>query len=62
MEKIRNNYYMKRYKIIEYSCGDFGDMGSEIGYIDAKSKEEAWEKFKKQNNLTEQDKSYYSFR
>lgn len=52
---------MERYKIIEYSCGDFGDTGLKIGYIDAKSKEDAWEKFKKQNKLTEQDKSYYSF-
>ena len=49
------------FTIIEYSSGDFGDTGSKIGYIEADSKIEAWEIFKKKNNLTEQDKSYYSF-
>ncbi len=55
------NIKMREYKIIEYSSGDFGDLGPQIGTIMAFDKNNAWERFKEKNKLTDQDKSYYSF-
>ncbi len=52
---------MRKFKIIEYCTGDFGDLGSHIGEIDAENQVEAKEKFKQQNNIKDSEIGFYGF-
>ena len=60
IEESINNIETKKYNIVKYSSGDFGDLGSVIGYIDAENKEGAWLRLKERYRLSDSDKSYYS--
>lgn len=54
-------YELKTYSVREYSSGDFGDLGSKVGTIEAESKEEARKQWQKIKNIPDSHMPYYDF-
>ncbi len=52
---------MKTFTVIEYSVGDWGDLGKKVGTIEAYSKEDAKLKWKKLHNISDYEINFYSF-
>ena len=52
---------MKTFTVIEYSVGDWGDLGRQVGKIEAYSKEDAKLKWQKLKNISDYEICYYAF-
>lgn len=52
---------VKRFKVIEYCTGDFGDIGTEIGFLYATSAEQAKELYKGLNRIKDSEIGFYGF-
>ena len=52
---------LKRFHVIEYCTGDFGDIGNHIGEIEAVSSETAKAKFQLENNIKDSEIGFYGF-
>lgn len=59
--KNPNKSNVKKFKVIEYCTGDFGDKGTEIGFIYATSKEQAKELYKGLNRIKDSEIGFYGF-
>lgn len=52
---------MKIYIVIEYLTGDWGEIGRQVGKIEATSKEDAKLKWQKLKSISDYEICFYSF-
>lgn len=52
---------LKKFIIVEYSSGDFGDLGNNIGTIEAENKAHAKQLFQEKRKLSDSEILYFDF-